>query len=48
MERRAGRAIPLAEVKPQVTDFLTQEQMQAKTAAYIEKLKAKGKVEILI
>ena len=28
--------------------FLTQEQIQEKTAAFIEKLKAKGKVEILI
>jgi parvulin-like peptidyl-prolyl isomerase len=48
IERRPGRAIPLAEVKPQVAEFLTQEQMQAKTNAYVEKLKAKGKVEILI
>jgi peptidyl-prolyl cis-trans isomerase C len=48
MERRAGRTIPLEEVKAQVGQFLTQEQMQEKTAAYVEKLKAKGKVEILI
>jgi peptidyl-prolyl cis-trans isomerase C len=48
MERRPGRTIPLEEVKPQVSQFLTQEQMQEKTNAYIEKLKAKGKVEILI
>ena len=48
MERRPGRAIPLEEVKAQVGQFLTQEQMQQKTNAYIEKLKTKGKVEILI
>ena len=48
MERRPGRTIPLEEVKAQVGQFLTQEQMQAKTSAYVEKLKAKGKVEILI
>jgi parvulin-like peptidyl-prolyl isomerase len=48
MERRAGRTIPLEEVKAQVGQFLTQEQMQEKTAALVEKLKSKGKVEILI
>ncbi len=48
MERRPGRTIPLEEVKAQVGQFLTQEQMQEKTNAYIEKLKTKGKVEILI
>jgi parvulin-like peptidyl-prolyl isomerase len=48
MERRPGRSVPLEEVKAQVGEFLTQEQMQQKTNAYIEKLKAKGKVEILI
>jgi parvulin-like peptidyl-prolyl isomerase len=48
MERRPGRTVPLDEVKGQVGEFLTQEQMQEKTTAYIEKLKAKGKVEILI
>jgi parvulin-like peptidyl-prolyl isomerase len=48
MEHRPGRSIPLAEVKAQVQQFLTQEQMQEKTGALVERLKAKGKVEILI
>jgi peptidyl-prolyl cis-trans isomerase C len=48
MERKEGRSVPLEEVKAQVSAFLTQEQMQQKTNAYIEKLKAKGKVEILM
>lgn len=48
MEHRPGRTVPLEEVKAQVGQFLTQEQMQAKTQAYVDKLKAKGKVEILI
>jgi peptidyl-prolyl cis-trans isomerase C len=48
MERRPGRSVPLAEVKAQVGEFLTQEQMQQKTNAFVETLKAKGKVEILI
>jgi peptidyl-prolyl cis-trans isomerase C len=45
---RAGRTVPLQEVKPQVEQFLKQQQMQEKTAAYIDRLKAKAKVEILI
>lgn len=48
MEHRDGRKVPLEEVKAQVGQFLTQEQMQEKTNAYVEKLKAKGKVDILI
>ncbi len=46
--RRAGRTVPLAEVKTQVEQFLKQQKMQEKTAAYVEQLKGKGKVEILM
>jgi peptidyl-prolyl cis-trans isomerase C len=45
---RDARTVPLQEVKPQVMEFLKQQKMQEKTAAYVEKLKAKAKVEILI
>lgn len=45
---RDGRTVPLAEVKPQVEQFLKQQKMQEKTAAYVEQLKSKGKVEILM
>jgi peptidyl-prolyl cis-trans isomerase C len=45
---RDARTVPLQEVKPQVKEFLTQQQMQQKTEAFINKLKAKGKVEILL
>jgi peptidyl-prolyl cis-trans isomerase C len=45
---RDARTVPLQEVKPQVEQFLKQQKMQEKTAAYVEKLKAKSKVEILI
>ncbi len=48
IEHRAARTVPLDEVKTQVTEFLTQQQMQEKTNAFIEKLKSKAKVEILI
>jgi peptidyl-prolyl cis-trans isomerase C len=45
---RDGRTVPLQEVKPQVEQFLKQQKTQEKTAAFIEKLKAKSKVEILM
>jgi peptidyl-prolyl cis-trans isomerase C len=45
---RDGRAVPLQEVKAQIEQFLKQQKMQEKTAAYVEKLKAKAKVEILM
>ena len=48
IERRAARTVPLQEVKPQVEQFLKQQKMQEKTAAFVEKLKSTGKVEILM
>ncbi len=45
---RDGRTVPLQEVKPQVEQFLRQQKLQAKTAALVEKLKAKAKIEILM
>ncbi len=47
-EHRAGRTVPLAEVKDRVGEFLKQQQVQEKTNALVGQLKAKGKVEILI
>lgn len=47
-EHRAARTVPLDEVKGEVTEFLKQQQMQEKTGAFVEQLKAKAKVEILI
>lgn len=45
---RDARTVPLQEVKAQVEQFLKQQRTQEKTAAFIDKLKAKAKVEILI
>ncbi len=45
---RDARTVPLQEVKPQVQEFLTQQQMQQKTEAYVAKLKTKAKVEVLM
>jgi peptidyl-prolyl cis-trans isomerase C len=47
-EHRAARTVPLTEVKAQVQQFLRQQQMQEKTNAYVGRLKAKARVEILI
>jgi peptidyl-prolyl cis-trans isomerase D len=48
VEHRDARAVPLQEVKPQVEQFLKNQKTQEKTAAYVGKLKAKAKVQILI
>ena len=45
---RDARTVPLQEVKPQVQEFLTQQQMQQKTEAFVTKLKAKAKIEVLM
>jgi peptidyl-prolyl cis-trans isomerase C len=47
-EHRDARTVPLQEVRPQVEQFLKNQKTQEKTAAYVEKLKAKAKVQILI
>jgi peptidyl-prolyl cis-trans isomerase C len=47
-ERQASRTVPIDEVKPQIEQFLQNQQRQEKTEAFINTLKAKGKVEILI
>jgi peptidyl-prolyl cis-trans isomerase C len=47
-EKKAGRTIPLDEVKPQVEQYLQQRNRQEQTEAFVNGLKAKGKIEILI
>jgi len=47
-QKEAARTVPLEQVKPQIEQFLQNQQRQQKTQAFIESLKAKGKVEILI
>ena len=47
-EQRAGRTIPIAEVRGKIREFLEQRQRQEKTMTLAGTLKAKGKVEILI
>jgi len=47
-EKKEGRTIPLEEVKPQVEQYLQQLNRQEQTEAFVNGLKAKGKIEILI
>ncbi len=47
-DKQAARTVPLDEAKPQIEQFLQNQQRQQKTEAFINSLKAKGKVEILI
>ncbi|HEX3701728.1 MAG TPA: peptidylprolyl isomerase [Vicinamibacterales bacterium] len=47
-ERRPPRTAPLAEVAPQIKEFLTGQQRQTKIAAFVDHAKAKSKIEILV
>jgi peptidyl-prolyl cis-trans isomerase C len=47
-EKKPGRTIPLEEVKPQVEQYLQQLNRTEQTEAFVNSLKAKGKIEILI
>jgi peptidyl-prolyl cis-trans isomerase C len=47
-ERRGPRTAPLTEVAAQIKDFLTQGQREQKLEQFVEQVKAKGKVEILL
>jgi peptidyl-prolyl cis-trans isomerase C len=47
-DRRAARVVPLPEVRNDISQFLTQQQQQQKAEAFVNQLKAKAKIEILI
>jgi peptidyl-prolyl cis-trans isomerase C len=47
-ERRAPRTAPLAEVGGQIKEFLEQGQREAKIEQFVEQVKTKSKVEILV
>ena len=48
IERRAPRTAPFEEVTGQIKDFLTQGQREQKLERFVEQMKAKGKIEILV
>jgi peptidyl-prolyl cis-trans isomerase C len=47
-ERRAPRTAPFTEVSGQIKDFLTQGQREQKLEQFVEQMKSKGKIEILV
>ena len=48
IERRAPRTATFVEVSGQIKDFLTRGQQEQKLEQFVEQVKAKGKVEILV
>jgi peptidyl-prolyl cis-trans isomerase C len=47
-ERQDSRVVPLEEAKGQIEQYLTQQNRQTETQAFVDTLKAKAKIEILI
>jgi parvulin-like peptidyl-prolyl isomerase len=48
VEHRAARQVPLPEASDQIRRFLTEQQRQQKTAAMVQELRAKARIELLI
>jgi peptidyl-prolyl cis-trans isomerase C len=48
VEKKEGRTIPLEEVRPQVEQYLERVNRQQETESFVNGLKAKGKIEVLI
>ena len=47
-EKEAGKTLALEDVRPQLEEFLKQRQRQEKTQAFVDSLKTRGTIEILI
>ena len=47
-EKQPGRTVPLEEVRPQLEQYLQNQNRESETEAFVKALRAKGKVEILI
>jgi peptidyl-prolyl cis-trans isomerase C len=47
-EKQAPRTVPLDEVRPQLEQYLERQNREQQTDAFVNGLKAKGKIEILI
>jgi peptidyl-prolyl cis-trans isomerase C len=48
VDKQAGRTVPLEEVRTQVEQFLQNQNRQQHTEAFVDSLKAKGKIELFI
>jgi peptidyl-prolyl cis-trans isomerase C len=46
VDKQASRTIPLADVRPQIQQYLEGQSRERQTGAFVDSLKAKGKVEI--
>jgi len=47
-EKQDGRVVPLEEAKPQIEQYLTEQNRHTETETFVQALKAKAKIEILI
>jgi peptidyl-prolyl cis-trans isomerase C len=47
-EKQTARTVPLEEIRPQLEQYLERMNREQQTDAFVNGLKAKGKVEILI
>ena len=47
-EKQTGRTVPIDEARPKIEEFLKNQNRQRETASFVNALRSKGKVEILI
>jgi peptidyl-prolyl cis-trans isomerase C len=47
-DRKPARTVPFEEVQPRIKDFLTSEKKRAHESAFIDGLKKKSRIEVLI
>ena len=47
-EKQPSRTVPLEEVRPKLEEYLERQNREQETDAFVNGLKAKGKIEILI
>jgi peptidyl-prolyl cis-trans isomerase C len=48
VEKQPGRTVPLEEVKPKIEQFLESRNRDTQTKAFVDGLRAKGKVEVFV
>ena len=48
VEKKTARTVPLDEVRPQLTQYIENQNRQRETQAFVAGLRAKSKIEILI
>ena len=47
-EKKPATTVPFEQVSPRIRDYLTEQQKQTKAQAFIEELKKKAKIEVLV